>query len=113
LEERAEQVLPGSKGGWLGEGGVGKQGGEMTQTMYAHMNISIKKKICLPYRYCFCPSCICGHNPVTYLSSWYSLQHGYWSRNSLNCKLLVATAHAHGVYHLNMFLTILNIVMAF
>jgi hypothetical protein len=29
LEKRAEQVLPGSKGG---------QGGEMAQTMYAHVN---------------------------------------------------------------------------
>jgi hypothetical protein len=28
----------------LGEGGGGEQGGEMTQTMYAHMNIWIKKK---------------------------------------------------------------------
>jgi hypothetical protein len=34
-EKRAEQVLPGSKGGW-GEGRG--QGGEMAQTMYAYMN---------------------------------------------------------------------------
>jgi hypothetical protein len=36
LEKRAEQVLPGSKGvrgGWVGVEG------EMTQTMYVHMNI--------------------------------------------------------------------------
>jgi hypothetical protein len=34
LEKRAEQVLPGSEGkeGW------GGQGGEMAQTMYAHVN---------------------------------------------------------------------------
>jgi hypothetical protein len=37
LEKRAKQVLPGSKVGW-GEGGDRKQGGEMNQTMYAHMN---------------------------------------------------------------------------
>jgi hypothetical protein len=37
LEIRAEQVLPGSKG--VGEG----QGGEMAQTMYAHLNKRIKK----------------------------------------------------------------------
>jgi hypothetical protein len=42
LELRAEQVLPGSKWGWAGEGG-GRQGGEMTQTMYAHMNKEGKK----------------------------------------------------------------------
>jgi hypothetical protein len=36
LEKRAEQVLSGSEGG----GGRGRrQEGEMTQTMYAHMNI--------------------------------------------------------------------------
>jgi hypothetical protein len=35
LEKMAEQVLPGSEG----VGGRGKgQGGEMAQTMYAHMN---------------------------------------------------------------------------
>jgi hypothetical protein len=34
LEKRAEQVLPGSEGGWS-EGG---QGGEMAQTTYTHMN---------------------------------------------------------------------------
>jgi hypothetical protein len=32
---RAEQDLPGT--GW-GEGGGGRQGGEMTQTMFAHVN---------------------------------------------------------------------------
>jgi hypothetical protein len=38
LEKRAEQVLHGSEG--LGEReGIGRQGGEMTQAMYAHMNI--------------------------------------------------------------------------
>jgi hypothetical protein len=38
LEIRAEQVLPGSEGGW-GEKGRGRgQWGEMTQTMYAHVN---------------------------------------------------------------------------
>jgi hypothetical protein len=36
MEKRAEQVLPGSLGG--GEEGRGEQGGEMTQTMYAHVN---------------------------------------------------------------------------
>jgi hypothetical protein len=39
LEKRAEQVLP-RRGAWrevAGEG-VGGQGGEMAQTMYAHMN---------------------------------------------------------------------------
>jgi hypothetical protein len=35
---RAEQVLPGSKSGWRGEGGVGEQGGRMAQTMYTHVN---------------------------------------------------------------------------
>jgi hypothetical protein len=40
LEERAEQVLPGSKGGGEDrEGmGVGEVGGGMAQTMYAHVN---------------------------------------------------------------------------
>jgi hypothetical protein len=33
LEKSAEQVLPGSR-----RVGVGRQGGEMAQTMYAHMN---------------------------------------------------------------------------
>jgi hypothetical protein len=37
LEKRAKQVLPGSSG--RGEVGCGEQGREMTQTMYAHMNI--------------------------------------------------------------------------
>jgi hypothetical protein len=41
---------------------------------------------------------------VTYLSSWYSAQHSYRSRNSLTCKWLVATARAHGICHLAMFL---------
>jgi hypothetical protein len=47
LDIRAEQVLPGSERGWMGEGEGGGQGGEMTQTMYAHVNnciIIIKKK---------------------------------------------------------------------
>jgi hypothetical protein len=38
LEIRAEQVLSGSKGGWRGDGRVWGQGGEGTQTMYAHVN---------------------------------------------------------------------------
>jgi hypothetical protein len=38
LEIRAEQVLPGSKGRWEREGGGRGHGGEMTQTMYAHVN---------------------------------------------------------------------------
>jgi hypothetical protein len=39
LEKRAEQVLHGSKGEWWGgEGGGSGQGGEMDQTMYAHVN---------------------------------------------------------------------------
>jgi hypothetical protein len=37
LEIRAEQVLPGSKGGGR-EGGSWGQEGEMTQTMYTHVN---------------------------------------------------------------------------
>jgi hypothetical protein len=37
LEKRVEQVLPGSDGGGQGEEGGG-QGGEMTQTMYTHVN---------------------------------------------------------------------------
>jgi hypothetical protein len=37
LEIMAEQVLPGSEGGWE-ESGCRRQGGEMTQTMYAHVN---------------------------------------------------------------------------
>jgi hypothetical protein len=32
------KILPGIKGGWGREGVGGGQGGEMTQTMYAHMN---------------------------------------------------------------------------
>jgi hypothetical protein len=39
LEIRAEQILPGS------EGGDGGRGGEMAQTMCAHMNKRIKKFI--------------------------------------------------------------------
>jgi hypothetical protein len=36
---RTEQVLPGSGGGGReGGGGRGLQGGEMTQTMYVHVN---------------------------------------------------------------------------
>jgi hypothetical protein len=35
LEIRAEQVLPGSEGVWEEIAGAG---GEMTQTMYAHVN---------------------------------------------------------------------------
>jgi hypothetical protein len=43
LEKRAEHILPGREG--LGEEGGGReQGGEMTQTMYAHLNIWVKKK---------------------------------------------------------------------
>jgi hypothetical protein len=41
LEKSAEQVLPGSKGHRGEREGVG-YGGEMTQTMYAHMNIEEK-----------------------------------------------------------------------
>jgi hypothetical protein len=37
LEIRAEQILLGSKGRWGGDRGGGGWG-EMTQTMYAHMN---------------------------------------------------------------------------
>jgi hypothetical protein len=38
LEIRAEQVLPGSEQGSGKEGGGGRHEGEMTQTMYAHVN---------------------------------------------------------------------------
>jgi hypothetical protein len=42
LEIKAEQVLPGSERGaeeGMGrEEAIGEQGGEMTQTMYAHVN---------------------------------------------------------------------------
>jgi hypothetical protein len=38
LEIRAEQALPGSKGGRRQEGGRREQGREMTQTMYAYVN---------------------------------------------------------------------------
>jgi hypothetical protein len=48
LELRAEQFLPGSEGGEggsrVGEGGGREKGGEMTQTLYAHMNKSKKNK---------------------------------------------------------------------
>jgi hypothetical protein len=81
--------------------------------MYVHMNIWIKKKICLPYRYCFCPSYHLRTYTVTYLSLCYSAQHSYWSRNSLTFKWLVAAACAHGIHHLTMFLIILNTGMAF
>jgi hypothetical protein len=35
---RAEQVLPGTERGEVRKGEGGEQGGEMTQTMYAHVN---------------------------------------------------------------------------
>jgi hypothetical protein len=35
---KAEQDLPGTEGGKEGEGGGGEEGGEMTQTMYTHVN---------------------------------------------------------------------------
>jgi hypothetical protein len=38
LEIRAEEVLPGSEEGKGGEGERGGYGGEITQTMYAHVN---------------------------------------------------------------------------
>jgi hypothetical protein len=38
LEIRAEQVLLGSAGSCRGKGGGQGQGGEMTQTMYKHVN---------------------------------------------------------------------------
>jgi hypothetical protein len=38
LEKWAEQVLPGSEGSRGKEVGGGRQGGEMAQTMHAHMN---------------------------------------------------------------------------
>jgi hypothetical protein len=44
LEIRAEQDLPGSEGGGGEKGRGGAQGGEMTQTMYAHVNNEFKKK---------------------------------------------------------------------
>jgi hypothetical protein len=40
---QAEQVLPGSEGEKVGVGGGGGQGGEMTQTMYTHVNKGIIK----------------------------------------------------------------------
>jgi hypothetical protein len=42
LEKRAEQVLPGSEGDGGKRRGWGA-GGEMTQTVYAHMNKLINK----------------------------------------------------------------------
>jgi hypothetical protein len=45
LEIRVEQVLPGSEGeGEDRGGGCWGTGGEMTQTMYAHVNKCKKKK---------------------------------------------------------------------
>jgi hypothetical protein len=38
LEKRAEQLLPGSEGGLGEEGRCRGQGGEMAQTVYAHVN---------------------------------------------------------------------------
>jgi hypothetical protein len=38
LEIRTEQDLPGSEGAGWEESERGVQGGEMTQTMYAHVN---------------------------------------------------------------------------
>jgi hypothetical protein len=35
---KTEKDLPGTERGRGGEGGGGEQGGEMTQTMYAHVN---------------------------------------------------------------------------
>jgi hypothetical protein len=37
LEKSEEQVLPGNEAG-RGEGGSSRQGEEMTQAMYAHVN---------------------------------------------------------------------------
>jgi hypothetical protein len=45
LENRAEQVLPGSKEGQGKEGESRGQEGEMSQTMYAHMNKFFKKRL--------------------------------------------------------------------
>jgi hypothetical protein len=45
LEIRAEQVLPGSKGGREQEGGEWVQEGEMIQTMYTHVNKLIIKNL--------------------------------------------------------------------
>jgi hypothetical protein len=43
LEIRAEQVLPGREGGGRKRVRGAGQGGEMTQTMYAHVNKLITK----------------------------------------------------------------------
>jgi hypothetical protein len=43
LEIRAEQVLPGREGGGRKRVREAGQGGEMTQTMYAHVNKLITK----------------------------------------------------------------------
>jgi hypothetical protein len=40
---KAEQDLPGTEGGRGERVGEGGRGGEMTQTMYAHVNKRIKK----------------------------------------------------------------------
>jgi hypothetical protein len=40
---RVERVLPGTEEGIGGKSGGGGQGGEMTQTMYAHVNKGTKK----------------------------------------------------------------------
>jgi hypothetical protein len=42
MERRAENILPGSEE--VGDG-AGGGGGEMAQTMYAHMNKQLKKRI--------------------------------------------------------------------
>jgi hypothetical protein len=45
LEIRAKQILPESEGVGGEGGGGGVQGGEMTQTMYVHVNKRIKKML--------------------------------------------------------------------
>jgi hypothetical protein len=42
---KAEQDLLGTEGEKGREGGGGQKGGEMTQTMYAHVNKTIKKTL--------------------------------------------------------------------
>jgi hypothetical protein len=44
FEKKTEQVLPGSKGVGGRRTGGGVQGGEMTETMYTHMNKCINNK---------------------------------------------------------------------